>query len=146
VLRGATRASRQEPALREQARDDRHLPVLQEQREGLAHDVRLDLVHEELLVLHRVAEGHGAARPVSPQANQIHRPLRREAAILSRVRSEIMDLSNSANDINMLSVSRPIASAVEKFCVTETNDAPAAVKRSIILAKSSSERLRRSTL
>jgi len=72
--------------------------------------------------------------------------LRREAAILSRVRSEIMDLSNSAKLINMLSVSRPIASAVEKFWVTETNDAPAAVKRSIILAKSSSERLRRSTL
>ena len=65
---------------------------------------------------------------------------------MSRVRSEIMDLSNSAKLINMLSVSRPIASAVEKFCVTDTKDTPAAVKRSIILAKSSSERLRRSTL
>lgn len=50
-----------------------------------------------------------------------------------------MDLSNSAKLINMLSVSRPIASTVEKFCVTDTKDTPAAVKRSIILAKASRE-------
>jgi len=46
----------------------------------------------------------------------------------------------------MFSVRRPIASAVEKFCVTDTNDAPAALNRSMTLAKSSSDRLRRSTL
>jgi hypothetical protein len=89
----------------------------------------------------------GTGPPVRfAEGEPCEQPLRREAAILSRVRSEIMDRSNSAKLINMLSVSRPIASAFEKFCVTDTNDTPAAVKRCIILAKSSSERLRRSTL
>ena len=46
----------------------------------------------------------------------------------------------------MLSVSLPMASAVEKFWVTETNEVPAAEKLSISFAKSRSERLRRSTL
>jgi len=65
---------------------------------------------------------------------------------LSRWRSAIKLRSNSANDMYMLSVSRPITSAAETFCVTNTNDKSAAVKRSIILVKSSSERLRRSAL
>jgi hypothetical protein len=72
--------------------------------------------------------------------------LRRAPAILSRVRSLIISRSNSAKDINMFIVSRPIASAVEKFCVTETNEAPAAPRRSITFTKSRSERERRSTL
>ena len=54
--------------------------------------------------------------------------------------------STSEKLINMLSVSRTIASAVAKFCVTETNDAPDLLNRSITFAKSSSERESRSTL
>lgn len=46
----------------------------------------------------------------------------------------------------MFIVSRPIASAVEKFWVIETNEAPLPLRRSITFTKSSSERLRRSTL
>jgi len=38
--------------------------VLEEQREGLANGMRLDLVDEEPLVLRVVAERHGAARPL----------------------------------------------------------------------------------
>jgi hypothetical protein len=72
--------------------------------------------------------------------------LRREATNLSRVLSAIMLRSDSAKLIITLSLSRPIASAVEKFRVADTNHRPSAVERSIILAKSSSERLRRSTL
>src|SRR6478736_8299984 len=37
-----------------------------------------------------------------------HRPLRLEAAILSRIRSEVTSRSNWANDNNTLSVRRPI--------------------------------------
>ena len=48
--------------------------------------------------------------------------------------------------MSMLRVSRPMASAVEKFWVTETKEASARLKRSISFAKSRSERLRRSTL
>lgn len=48
--------------------------------------------------------------------------------------------------MSMFSVSRPIASAVEKFCVTLTKATPASLKRSITFEKSSSERERRSTL
>ena len=61
-------------------------------------------------------------------------------------RSLIISRSNSAKDINMFIVSRPIASAVEKFCVMETKDAPAVLRRSITFTKSRSERERRSTL
>ena len=68
-------------------------------------------------VLHRVAVGTGPP---------VHFPLATGAGDLSRVRSLIISRSNSAKDINMFIVSRPIASAVEKFCVTETNEAPAA--------------------
>ena len=68
------------------------------------------------------------------------------AAILSRVRSAIISRSNSAKLISMLSVSRPMASAVEKFWVTLTKAAPARLKRSIIWAKSRSDRDSRSTL
>ena len=65
---------------------------------------------------------------------------------LSRVRSAIISCSNSAKDMSMLRVSRPMASAVEKFWVTLTKAAPAWLKRPMTCAKSSSERDRRSTL
>ena len=76
----------------------------------------------------------------------VHFPFRRAAAILSLVLSPIISRSNSAKDMSMLSVRRPMASAVEKFWVTETKEAPDRLKRSISFAKSRSERLRRSTL
>ena len=41
----------------------RHLPVLEEQPEQLADDVRLDLVDDELLLDQPVAEGRRTARP-----------------------------------------------------------------------------------
>ena len=51
----------------------------------------------------------------------VARMRRRAPAILSRVRSAIISRSNSAKLMSMLSVSRPMASAVEKFWVTLTN-------------------------
>src|SRR5580692_8008333 len=47
-----------------------------------------------------------------------HLPFRRAAPILSRVRSAIICLSNSANDNRMLSVSRPSEPVVFSGCVT----------------------------
>ncbi len=81
---------------------------------GLVDEARV-LAGVELVAVHHEARVQrvpdhardGVLRPTQP-------PLRREAATLSRVRSATMLRSNSANDINMLSVSRPIASAVEK--------------------------------
>ena len=51
-----------------------------------------------------------------------HLPLRRVAAILSRVRSEIISRSNWANDRSTLSISLPIEVLVLNCCVTETNE------------------------
>src|SRR3954465_14217993 len=52
------------------------------------------------------------------------RPLRLEAATLSRMRSEVTSRSNCANDSRTLSVNRPIEVVVLNCCVTETKDAP----------------------
>ncbi len=52
------------------------------------------------------------------------RPLRLEAAILSRMRSEVTSRSNWANDNSTFSVSRPIDVVVLNCCVTETKDTP----------------------
>src|SRR5512143_3898150 len=51
-----------------------------------------------------------------------HSPLRLEAAILSRMRSEVTSRSNWANDSSTFSVSRPIDVVVLNCCVTETKD------------------------
>ena len=75
-----------------------------------------------------------------------HRPLRLEAPILSRMRSEVTSRSNWAKDSNTFSVSRPMEVVVLKAWVTETNDTLWASKSSTSLAKSASERVRRSTL
>ena len=66
--------------------------------------------------------------------------------ILSRVRSEMISRSNCANDSRMFSVRRPSDVFVLNCCVTETKQTPCFSNNSIILAKSSSDRLSRSTL
>jgi len=76
----------------------------------------------------------------------VHFPLRRVAAILSRVRSLIISRSNWANDRSTLSIKRPIDVLVLNCCVTETNDTLCRSSTSMIFEKSISERLRRSTL
>ena len=53
-----------------------------------------------------------------------HNPLRLEAAILSRMRSEVTSRSNWANDKSTLSVSRPIEVVVLNCWVTETKETP----------------------
>ena len=73
-------------------------------------------------------------------------PLRLEAAILSRMRSEVTSRSNWANDSSTFSVSRPIEVVVLNCWVTETNDTPCWSNNSTSLAKSASERVSRSTL
>ncbi len=75
-----------------------------------------------------------------------HLPLRRVAAILSRVRSEIISRSNWANESRTFSISRPIDVLVLNCCVTETNDTLCRSSTSMIFAKSISDRLSRSTL
>src|SRR5205809_919763 len=50
------------------------------------------------------------------------RPLRLEAAILSRMRSEVTSRSNWANDSSTFSVSRPIEVVVLNCWVTDTKD------------------------
>ena len=75
-----------------------------------------------------------------------HRPLRLEAATLSRMRSAVTSRSNCANDSSTFRVSRPIDVVVLNCWVTETNDTPCASNNSTSLAKSASERVRRSTL
>ena len=52
------------------------------------------------------------------------RPLRLEAAILSRMSSEVTSRSNWANDSRTLRVNRPIEVVVLNCCVTETKDTP----------------------
>src|SRR5271166_2203725 len=76
----------------------------------------------------------------------IHSPFFLDAAILSRMRSPVTSRSNWANESNTLRVSRPMLVVVLKACVIETNETPCASNTSTILAKSESERVRRSTL
>ena len=75
-----------------------------------------------------------------------HLPLRRAADILSCVRSAIISRSNWANDNRMFSVSRPSELVVLNCCVTETKLTPCLSNTSMIRAKSSRDRVRRSTL
>jgi hypothetical protein len=86
---------------------------------------------------HVIAEDGHAAGPLA---------LARVAAILSRVRSEMISRSNWANESRMFRISRPIGVAVLKCWVTETNDTWCRSNTSIIRAKSRSDRLMRSTL
>ena len=51
-----------------------------------------------------------------------HSPLRLEAAILSRMRSEVTSRSNWANESSTFNVSRPIEVVVLNCWVTDTND------------------------
>src|SRR3989442_14556461 len=74
------------------------------------------------------------------------RPLRLEAAILSRMRSEVTSRSNWANDSSTFSVSRPIEVVVLNCWVTDTKDTLCRSNSSTSLAKSASDRVRRSTL
>src|ERR1700710_2092376 len=53
-----------------------------------------------------------------------HSPLRLEAAILSRIRSEVTSRSNWAKDSSTLRVSRPMAVVVLNCWVTETKETP----------------------
>src|SRR4051812_16368120 len=64
-----------------------------------------------------------------------HRPLRLEAAILSRMRSEVTSRSNCAKDNSTLRVSRPIEVVVLNCWVTETNDTLYLSNNSTSLAK-----------
>jgi len=73
-------------------------------------------------------------------------PLRFEAAILSRMRSPVTSRSNWAKESSTLRVSRPIELVVLNCWVTDTKETPRASNTSTILAKSASERVRRSTL
>src|ERR1700692_3564297 len=75
-----------------------------------------------------------------------HRPFRFDAAILSRIRSEVTSRSNCAKDRSTLSVNRPIEVVVLNCWVTETNETPCASNSSTSLAKSASDRVRRSNL
>src|SRR5258705_2955627 len=63
-------------------------------------------------------------------------PFRFDAAILSRMRSEVTSRSNWAKDKSTLRVSRPIEVVVLNCWVTETNETPWASKSSTSLAKS----------
>src|SRR5262245_47979449 len=62
------------------------------------------------------------------------------------MRSPAISRSNWANDSKTLRVSRPIEVVVLNCWVTDTNDTSWASNSSISLAKSTSERVRRSTL
>ena len=73
-------------------------------------------------------------------------PLALEAAILSRMRSPVTSRSNWATDSSTLRVSRPMLVVVLNDWVTDTQETPRASKVSTILAKSVSDRVRRSTL
>ena len=75
-----------------------------------------------------------------------HFPLRRAAAILSCVRSEIISRSNCANESRIFSVSLPREVVVLNCWVTDANVALFLSRISMILAKSSKERVKRSTL
>src|SRR3954452_265974 len=61
------------------------------------------------------------------------------------MRSEVTSRSNWANDSNTFRVSRPIEVVVLNCWVTETKDTPWRSTKSNSLAKSPSERVRRST-
>src|SRR5271169_5664642 len=73
-------------------------------------------------------------------------PLRLEAAILSRIRSEVTSRSNWAKDSSTLRVSRPMEVVVLNCWVTETNETPWASNSSTSLAKSARDLVSRSTL
>src|ERR1700747_2727595 len=67
-------------------------------------------------------------------------PLRLDAEILSRMRSEVTSRSNWANDSSTFRVSRPIEVVVLNCWVTETKDTLCLSNSSTSLAKSANER------
>ena len=76
----------------------------------------------------------------------IHIPFFLEAAILSQIRSAVTSRSNWAKESSTFNVRRPIELAVLNCWVTETKETRRASNVSMILVKSVSERVRRSTL
>src|SRR2546429_7595282 len=100
--------------------------------------VRTQAAAASLTVIFRslVSQPSGAMPPTQ-------RPLRLEAEILSRMRSEVTSRSNWANDSRTLRVNRPIEVVVLNCWVTETNDTPCRSNSSTSLAKSANERVRR---
>ena len=94
--------------------------MFQVQGRDLADEDCLELVHHEGLLLEGVPEGGRTPGPL---------PLPKAAPILSRVLSPSISRSNSAKDISMFRVRRPIASAVEMFWVTETKETSLAARR-----------------
>src|SRR5712672_4332589 len=104
----------------------------------------------ELGALHSHGQWHRDLRPTirasrgrGPPAQS---PFRFDAAILSRMRSEVTSRSNWAKDKSTLRVSRPIEVVVLNCWVTETNETPCESKSSTSLAKSASDLVKRSTL
>ena len=69
-----------------------------------------------------------------------------DAAILSRIRSPATSRSNWAKERRTFRVSRPMLVVVLNCCVMDTKETPRASKASTILAKSNSERVKRSIL
>ena len=74
------------------------------------------------------------------------RPLRLEAAILSRMRSEVTSRSNWANDSSTFNVNLPMDVVVLNCWVTDTKDTLWSSNNSTSFAKSANERVKRSTL
>jgi hypothetical protein len=115
-----------------------HGATLQIACEDGADHFRLLGLDFELFVDAAIAEWNGSAHPEAP--------LRLEAAILSRTRSPITSRSNWAKESNTLRVSRPMLEVVLNDWVMDTNETPCWSNNSTSLAKSASERVRRSTL
>jgi hypothetical protein len=97
-----------------------------------------------LVALNSFKPPSGWGRQLSADGHRVAQTFRLEAAILSRMRSEVTSRSNWAKDRSTLSVSRPIEVVVLNCWVTETNDTPCASNSSTSLAKSASDRVRRS--
>ena len=93
------RALRRETTLVQDSGDCQSRALLEVEVEDLADEDGFGLVYDEPLVLDRVAEGDRAARPL---------PLPPRRCDLVAVLSPIISLSNSAKDMSMLRVSRPI--------------------------------------
>src|SRR5207249_6524005 len=70
------------------------------------------------------------------------RPLRLEAAILSRMRSEVTSRSNWANDSSTFNVNLPMDVVVLNCWVTDTKDTLCWSNSSTSFAKSANERVR----
>src|SRR5439155_24277479 len=91
--------------------------------------------NDNLVALHVITEGEGTANPK-----------RLSFGGSDLVADALGSVSNWAKDRSTLSVRRPIEVVVLNCWVTETNETPCASNSSTSLAKSASDRVRRSTL